>query len=168
MQNSLCERSTLPTKEPAAKKNGKVRGGQFFVQKWDFFGGQWLPDFSSYNIPKWENIWPQNIPNYHKMYQMTTEIYQMTTKFTKKTPKYLTKYTKWPLKYYKWASIICNGIFHWEALKILPNLVCKYIIWQPCMATLKRWQRAFERWNSDRKQTKLSPETVLKEWRSLV
>jgi hypothetical protein len=40
----------------------------------------WLPEFPWHNIPKWGKYTklPQNIPNYHKIYQMTT------------------KYTKWP------------------------------------------------------------------------
>jgi hypothetical protein len=34
-----------------------------------------LPDFSWYNIPKWQKYsqCPQNIPNAHKIYQMATK-----------------------------------------------------------------------------------------------
>jgi hypothetical protein len=39
--------------------------------------------------------WPQNIPNDHKIYQMTTKYNKMTTEYTKLPQNMTIKYTKW-------------------------------------------------------------------------
>jgi hypothetical protein len=79
-----------------------------------------LPDFSWYMIPKPEKCtkWTHNVPNVHKISQMSVKYYKMAIKYI--------------------------NIFQSKALQNLPKfgfLVWKQTIWQPWDAATKRGRR---------------------------